>query len=228
MVRHGQASFGQANYDKLSPLGEQQAWYTGQALQTYGWEFDVFIAGDMVRQQVTAQQAAQAWDAPPPLQTRRAFNEYDAGALFAAYMPRVLAQDSALAAQRDDLFKDRRLFQKAFVQASRMWLSGASHDYKNFESWLDFRTRVRDGLADIHREFGRDVRIALFTSGGPIGVATGSALEVSDDMMIQINWTIYNASINYFTSNKQGWRLMGFNDISHLRRLNDPALLTHR
>ncbi len=228
MIRHGQASFGKANYDKLSPLGEQQARIAGRALVAQGLAFDVLVAGDMSRQQVTAEQAATAFDGAPEIQTRPAFNEYDAGSLFAAYMPRVLAQDAALAEQKDALFKDRRLFQKAFAQMTRLWLAGEPHEIENFESWQHFRQRVRDGLADIHRDFGRDARIALFTSGGPIAVATGSALGVSDDMMIQINWTIYNASFTKFQSNKNGWRLMGFNDASHMRLENDPAIITHR
>ena len=111
---------------------------------------------------------------------------------------------------------------------TRMWLAGEPHAISNFETWKHFRERVRDGLAQLHQEFERDARIALFTSGGPIAVATGSALGVSDDMMIQTNWTVYNASFTEFLSNKQGWRLMGFNNISHLRQEHDPALITHR
>ena len=228
LIRHGQASFGKANYDKLSPLGEKQSRIAGRALQAQGWVFDALIAGDMDRQQVTAQQAAAGLSVAPAIQTRPAFNEYDAAALFAAYMPRVLAQDPALAEKEKELFKDRRLFQKAFAQMTRMWLAGEPHSLTNFESWTNFRERVRDGLAEIYKDFGRDARVALFTSGGPIAVATGTALGVSDDMMIQTNWTVYNASFTEFSSNKDGWRLMGFNNISHLRRENDPDLITHR
>ena len=32
LIRHGQASFGKANYDELSDLGQQQATRLGQAL----------------------------------------------------------------------------------------------------------------------------------------------------------------------------------------------------
>ena len=110
LIRHGQASFGKTNYDKLSPLGEKQAGIAGRALRAQGWQFDALIAGDMDRQQVTAQQAAAAFTSPPPIQTRVAFNEYDAASLFAAYMPRVLAQDPALAGDEKKVLQDRRLF----------------------------------------------------------------------------------------------------------------------
>lgn len=228
MVRHGQASFGQAVYDKLSEVGKQQARIAGRALAAQSLQCDVLVSGDMLRQTVTAEQAALAFDSPPELQIDPAFNEYDAGSLFAAYMPRVLAQDPDLAAQHDSLFKDRRLFQRAFARMTRMWLAGEPHEIQNFESWKHFQQRVRDGLAALHRDNDRDARIALFTSGGPISVAAGSALGVTDDMTIQINWTVYNASFTEFQSTRAGWRLMGFNNISHLRQEHDPALITHR
>ena len=227
MVRHGQASFGQTNYDKLSPLGEQQARVAGVALRNQNLGFDMLVAGSMDRQQVTAQRVAEAFENPPALQTRPAFNEYDADALFGAYLPQVLAEDAELAANKQRLFSDRRLFQTAFARTTRLWLAGAPNNLEHFETWLQFRERVRDGLAELHHNAGRDARIALCTSGGPIAVAAGSALGASDHSIMQMNWTVYNASFTEFSSHKTGWRLMGFNNISHLRGRDNP-LVTHR
>ncbi|WBA85279.1 phosphoglycerate mutase family protein [Endozoicomonas sp. GU-1] len=54
LTRHGQASFGQHDYDCLSPLGERQAVITGEWLaQTLGKSFQLSGSGTLLRQQQT-------------------------------------------------------------------------------------------------------------------------------------------------------------------------------
>lgn len=228
LIRHGQASFGQRNYDKLSERGHQQARIAGKALNDQGLTFDALISGDMARQKATAEEAAAQMQSPPELQTRPEFNEYSAESLFAAYMPSVLAENPDLAAKNKALFTDPRLFQTTLAIITRKWLADEPHTINSLESWPQFCARVRNGLAAIHRDFGRDARIGVFTSGGPIAVAVGSAQEVTDDMIIQINWGVFNASLHEFQSNKSGWRLTGFNNISHLRQVEEPGIVTLR
>ena len=55
-VRHGQASFGQKSYDKLSELGIEQARILAQHWQALGEEFDHIYAGSLLRQQETARE----------------------------------------------------------------------------------------------------------------------------------------------------------------------------
>jgi broad specificity phosphatase PhoE len=69
LVRHGQASFGAADYDALSELGVEQARRTGEALEDR--RFDLVIAGAMRRHA----QTAEAFGATPEIDT--AWNEYD-------------------------------------------------------------------------------------------------------------------------------------------------------
>ena len=49
LIRHGQASFGAANYDRLSETGERQARLVGRHLAAAGQHFDVMLAGDLQR-----------------------------------------------------------------------------------------------------------------------------------------------------------------------------------
>ena len=49
LIRHGQASFGAANYDKLSQLGHQQARWLGEYYRARGETFDALVTGDLVR-----------------------------------------------------------------------------------------------------------------------------------------------------------------------------------
>ena len=48
LVRHGQASFGADNYDKLSPLGHKQSYVLGQYFKNKKIAFDRIITGDLV------------------------------------------------------------------------------------------------------------------------------------------------------------------------------------
>lgn len=228
LIRHGQASFGQENYDRLSEIGETQAEITGRHLAEVGAEFDVLLSGELDRQLVTAERARAAWTKAPDVTVRPAFNEYDANGLFRAYLPRVLHENPELAARQRELFQDRRLFQRAFMLVTRKWLAGEPHEIDGFESWADFRARVSDELAAIHRDYDRDARIAAFTSGGPVAASVGAALNLDPEQTIALNWRVFNAAITELHSTRNGWALQHFNDITHLRIQNDPALITHR
>jgi len=228
LIRHGQASFGQADYDVLSDRGHRQGALTGSHFAELGLRFDALLTGDMSRQVATAQAAAEAIPSPPPIERLPAFNEYDADGLFRAYLPQVLSEDAELAARKDELFRDRKVFQRAFVQVAQKWLAGEPHEVDGFEDWASFRQRVTDGLAHLHSHYDRDARIALFTSGGPVAVAVAAALGLDDWQTLEVNWTVYNASVSEFRSRKRGWRLMSFNNITHLRLRQEPELITHR
>lgn len=230
LIRHGQASFGQANYDELSPLGQRQARLTGAHLARIGAEFDVWLAGDLQRQQHTGRLAAEATTAGgvPAVQVDPAFNEYDADGIFRAYLPMVLSEQPELGQRQRELFTDQRLFQRAFEGVTAKWLADTPHDAAPFESWDRFRTRVEDGLHRLHRDHDRDARLIAFTSGGPVAVAVASCLGLSPAQTVQLNWVVHNAAVTDLRSTRTGWRLMGFNNITHLRLENDPDVITLR
>ncbi|HPB83260.1 MAG TPA: phosphoglycerate mutase family protein, partial [Spirochaetota bacterium] len=55
VIRHGQASFGKGNYDRLSETGEAQAVVAAEWLHGNGWRFDAVISGTLERQRRTAE-----------------------------------------------------------------------------------------------------------------------------------------------------------------------------
>ena len=71
LVRHGQASYGQADYDRLSPTGEQQARALGPTLAGLG--LDALFVGPLRRQQQTAAFARETAELPVP--TTRSYHE---------------------------------------------------------------------------------------------------------------------------------------------------------
>ena len=66
LVRHGQASFGAENYDKLSDLGCRQATVVGEYFRDQGIHFDAVYSGDLSRQRNTARLAIASQPADVP------------------------------------------------------------------------------------------------------------------------------------------------------------------
>jgi broad specificity phosphatase PhoE len=229
LLRHGQASFGTDNYDRLSELGRRQSEVLGRHLETLGLRFDAMYSGTMSRQIDTGRHArGQMGGGPPEVQVDPAFNEYDADGLFRAYLPRVLREHPELLKHQARLFHDRALFQQSFVAVTRYWLEGHPPEGIEMEAWPRFQSRVRDGLFGLNERHGKGQRVAIFTSGGAISVGVAAALELSAPQTLQVNFGIYNASITELKFGRGGLYLSGFNNITHLQLAGDPALITHR
>ena len=225
LVRHGQASFGGNNYDVLSPTGQRQAAVIGEHLARLDHGFDALYAGRMLRQQDTARLAGHA-----DFTVDAAFDEYDFQGILRAYLPVVAREQPELGLMQDNpynhLFNDPKLFQAVFEQSIRRWLVDGAHDGAAVETWRQFKTRVVDGLQRIAKP-GRE-RVAVFTSGGVIAVATQQALGVDDLTAFKLNWRIANASLHRYKLGSSGLSLLGYNDITHLLLQKDPKLVTFR
>lgn len=197
LVRHGQASWGAADYDVLSPLGEQQAEATGRALADLAP--DVVVHGSMLRQRRTAELAVAAagWDAAPQLDER--WNEMDHLAVLAA-QPRDFEGEP-----------DRQQFQSWFEAATTRWTSG-DHDGEYAESFPTFRDRVSAGLADL-AEAGTAV---VVTSGGPISAITTELFAAGLATYSRLAPVVINTSLTTVVSGRRGLTLVAFNEHRHL------------
>ena len=209
LVRHGQASWGAADYDVLSPLGEQQSEVLGQALARLldGAEPERLVHGTMQRQQRTAELAAKAagWSTEAAVDER--WNEMDHLAVL-ALQPRDF-----------DGEPDRAQFQAWFEAATTRWTSGA-HDADYDESFPMFRARVRDGLEALD-SVGTAV---VVTSGGPISAVTADLLAADTPTYERLAPVVVNSSVTRVVSGRRGLTLVSFNDHAHL----SADLLTYR
>jgi broad specificity phosphatase PhoE len=230
-VRHGQASFGQKNYDRLSPIGIRQAQILGEYLAGIRFAFHEAYCGEMERQRHTAAEVITGFmsagiEFPDPV-TQAAFNEYDAFAVW-KNQTRMMIQENILQPDQIDRTRtDKRQFQLLFEQIMMRWISGY-HDAPGDIRWIDFVERVQEGVSMLTSRPGSDRHIAVFTSGGPISIAMRVALALSDTKTMEISWQIMNASVSRFYFNPRGIFLAGFNDINHLVLKKDPSLLTYR
>jgi broad specificity phosphatase PhoE len=231
MIRHGQASFGEKNYDRLSPTGVLQAELVAEHWVRIGKRVDAVYVGGMKRQIDTAEALVSAYkkNRIPVTQiiSDESFDEYDSASVFEAHLPGMIQENPSLAEKLADLFNDKKVFQTLFEEAMNRWVSGV-FDRPGAITWNGFKSRVLNGVRRIMRVQGSKKTLAVFTSGGPISVVLQEALGLTDHSAMAQSWQIMNASITRFKYNAEGIALAGFNEITHLEMQNDPRLLTYR
>lgn len=204
LVRHGQASWGAADYDVLSSLGERQATVTGRVLA--GLRPDAVVHGAMRRQRRTAALVVEAagWS-DVPVVVDAAWDEMDHQAVLDAQP------------QEFEGEPDARQFQAWFEKATRRWLSG-EHDGDYVESWPAFRDRVLSGLGSLG-----DGTTVVVTSGGPVSIVAAHLLA-SPAAYERFAPVVVNASISKVVVGTRGHTLVSFNEHGHLT----GELLTYR
>ena len=233
IVRHGQASFGSDNYDKLSTIGLKQAEMTGLHLVEIGQSFSALYCGTMDRQQKTAAQIQKAYENankkfPIDCHILESLNEYDSHSVFEKLVPGLIQDEPELEAALSSITTDRRSFQILFEKIMKRWISG-KYDQQSLQTWISFKNNVVQGLNSIMTREGAKKRIMVCSSGGPIAIAVQLALGISDEKTMELTWQIQNASITRFVYNQKGeFMLSAFNDTAHLKLTKDNNLLTYR
>lgn len=231
LFRHGQASFGEDNYDKLSPNGVKQAQILARHLAQTGKSFDAIYFGEMERQQKTAQEfidyCSKNQLVTPQPTIFDAFNEYDSLAVWQALVPELSQADPSIAENAAKIAGEKKAFQRVFAKVMNRWISG-TYQATQIPNWNDFKQRVKQGLADLIARHGARKQIAIFTSGGPISVVVQAALDLTDPKTLEVSWQLMNASITRIKYNRRGIMLAVFNDVTHLELAGDERLLTYR
>ncbi len=218
LIRHGQASYGEVDYDRLSIRGQEQARALGRYLATA--RIDQLYTGPLVRQVGTATIAAEEAGNLPTPTTLQELAEYPAFDLLQHFMPKLVATDAKFAALTQT--PTRELANEAFHTILGRWARD-EWDVEGVERVTAFRARVQRGLDRIVRDVRTGARIAVVTSAGPIGVAVGLTFGATEHHMIRTSIVIRNASISElrFRSRDFDWHpervaLVGFNSTHHL------------
>ncbi len=229
LVRHGQASFGKANYDKLSELGETQCRLLGEYWTAQGLKLDAVYVGTLERQRRSLEMASLAYammgvDFPEPIVDEN-WNEYDASAMLTGSIPTVIKSHpdiAELAARlapegKPDLAANRKVFNRLLARVMSLWVEGALDGFVG-ETWAQFRDRVGAAIGRVMDEWRGGKTAAVFTSGGPVSAALQKALNSPDMESMEIGWSIYNASLSEFRYNEDKFSLVSFNAAPHLNR----------
>lgn len=223
LVRHGQASYGAANYDVLSARGVEQARALGAAWARAQVRLDALYAGPMQRQRDTARHLREAaaeagWDLPAPTEIA-GFAEYPAFELLARFLPAMAAADPELRGLVEGA-PSPALIDRAVWRMVDDWTDGRL-DTGELETFAHFAERV-SGAIDLllARHGGGGQTIAAVTSGGPIGVAARLALGLNARATVDLWRTVRNASVSDFLwrgrSGARQLSLLGWNHIDHL------------
>ena len=234
LVRHGQASFLERNYDKLSPKGEQQSRMLGEYWAQLKLGFDHVYSGPRVRQRETARLVGEAYGRaglpwPEPIVLPE-FDEFQAEVVMERTLPQLIESDSDIR-RMHQAFKDAqtrpeqfKTFQQIFEVVIGRWADGKL-PLEGIEPWADFSERVQRGLAKFPENGDRGQRIAIFSSGGPVGVAMQRALDLSTEATLKAAWMVRNCSYSEFLFSAGRFTLSSYNATPHF---TDPEFLTHR
>jgi len=209
LVRHGQASFGGADYDVLSPSGERQARRLGAALAARGIRPASVISGSMRRQRDSA--AALAGEAGWSLAVSvdAAWDEVELSGL----VPPTPAGQP----------RDREAFQDALEAGMHRW-AGAVGAPVTGESFGAFAARAESALRATAERQSRGTTTLVVTSAGVIGWLAASLLGAGVEQWIRLNRVCVNTGVTTLIAGRRGISLVAFNDHSHL----GPHEITYR
>lgn len=211
LVRHGQANsqaLTEADYDRLSPLGHQQAQWLGTYLRTTQTHHMRLYTGTLRRHAETA--AGMETGLEPVKDARLNELEYFT-------MAKALEEEHGITAP-----SEAADFVHHFPVVLQAWkddkLEGAPERFSAFE------TRVRDALSEIGAGEGPAL---VVTSGGLIGMAMRLHLGLDIPSMARLCLAIMNSSMHRLHPIAGTWSPAMFNAVPHLEAPERHSAQTH-
>ncbi|MCU7555812.1 histidine phosphatase family protein [Alteromonas sp. ASW11-19] len=206
-VRHGQASFGAADYDKLSELGIQQSRWLGEYFHRRDRGFDYAFCGNLRRHRETATAISEGLGHVPPMEFSDGLNEFDFQAVVTAYVtqhPQARPADGAPASEYYRLLK----------KSMQAWAADELDAQLLPESWLEFEDRAATVLQQLMQ--CQAERVLVVSSGGAIAMMLRHVLGYDPQTVIKMNLQIKNASFSQCLVSHSGVHLSSFNNVPHL------------
>ncbi|BDT71019.1 hypothetical protein os4_05320 [Comamonadaceae bacterium OS-4] len=205
LVRHGQASFGAADYDNLSELGHRQSVRLGEYFAGKGLQFDAVITGTLKRHAQTWAGIAQGAELTHQPLEWPGLNEYDSEAVIKAIHPTPLEKPDTPEMVRHHF----RLLRDGLTQ----WMNGVVSP-QGMPSYNDFVRGVTSALEHVRKSHTGNVLIV--SSGGPISTAVGHVLGTTPETTIELNLRIRNSSVTELAYTPKRHMLVTYNTLPHL------------
>lgn len=245
LVRHGQANSGglhtsdvadgamEETYDRLTPLGHEQAAATGRSLAVriggagrgaaeegvaqVSAAQPLVLSGPLGRQLSTAEGVHAELEAaglePQGIRTVEQWREFSSDDVLAPYFrahPAKLAEiRQAYGAARDTpggMKEHNRLLGRAIDAALREWRFTPAFD--------SFAVQVKHGFSDAMSLAMGDQPVVVVTSGGPISICAAELIGADWTRLIN---NIFTASVSVFSVRRPGKaQLLSFNEHAHL------------
>jgi len=213
LVRHAQASFGAADYDRLSDLGWRQSRWLGEYFAERGATFDHVVRGSLRRHAETLAGLGEGMGRTLQAEEDARLDEYDSHALLRAHTGGKGLQGA-----------DRRAHFRALREAMYAWtdgtLAGSAH-----EPFAAFRARVLAALDAVRS--GRGERVLVISSGGPISTILAKVLKMPARGVVDLNLQTRNTGITELRAGVRAIQCVSFNNIPHLDRPDRAGALTY-
>lgn len=217
LVRHGQASFGAADYDQLSARGHEQCRHLGAYWRERGQRFDAVFTGTLRRHQQSLAGIVEGYGEDLPAVALPGLNEYDSEAVVRAIHPEPLGAPSDPEAVKQHF----RLLRQGLLA----WMRGETAPV-GMPTHADFAAGVADAL-DRVRALGVGRQVLIVSSGGPISTAVAQVLDAPAETCVELNLRIRNSAVTEFAFNPRRHHLVTFNTLPHLDSAETRALATH-
>ncbi len=199
-VRHGQASFGTADYDRLSPLGHQQSEWLGAHLAANAQKFDRVICGSLRRHRETLAGLRKNMALGDVIEDPR-LNEMNYHSMEDAFRAANPREDPRTAEALEAMFRE----------VMHAWDADTIRGVG--ESLAHFQARVMQAIA-AHALPGQ--KILVVSSGGPKCVLMRHVLNLGIAALTELILKTYNASYSRFEVTSARLRLLSFNAVPHL------------
>ncbi len=199
LVRHGQANSearDETGYDKLSPLGHQQAKWLGAWLRAHEAPFDTVLMGSLIRHRETADGIGPVGAAPVVDDRLNELDYFNLAQAHAAHTNQPPPTAETFVTHIQEIME---AWQRAEIQGN--------------ESYASFETRVAEVL-DLAATPGK--RVLCVTSGGVIGMMVRHLLDLDAARMAHLLVPIRNSSLHRVAVLDQATILAGFNATPHL------------
>ena len=230
VIRHGQASFGAENYDKLSDLGCRQATVLGHYLRDCKIHFDAAYSGDLQRQRKTAELALASQPGAVSHTIDARFNEVRNDEQLKVLVPEVIKTNEPIRALMEKGLSASKDYQKVIEAVFNYWVSEQCNE-PGIQSWEEYSSAVHAALAEVIQAQGSGKTVGIFTSGGTIATIVAHVLGLDGAHTYSFYEPVINCSVTRLFYSSRKVSLSYFNDHSFLDVLgqqNDEALLSYR
>lgn len=203
LVRHGQASYGTADYDRLSETGARQSRRLGESLTRSLATAPAITSGALVRQLSTADHlvASAHWLGAVNVDPR--WNEFDHAHFLSDRMTGFGGLESGA-------------FQDELEIGMREWSLGKVTGSAP-ETFDDFRRRTEAALDHLVAGPSGSVAVVV-TSAGVISWIAAVLLGGGVEQWIRLNRVCVNSAVTKVVGGRRGAALVTFNDHGHLER----------
>lgn len=216
LVRHGQASFGAADYDQLSELGARQCRRLGEYFRQRGQRFDHVLRGSLRRHAQSLAAIEEGLGEALPALEFPELNEYDSIALIRT----VYSGELHKARTPEEYRQHFRWLREGLVQ----WIEGRSRP-QGMVSYAEFSAGIAAALEHV-RSHGAE-QVLLVSSGGPIATAVAQVMGAPDSAIIELNLRIRNSALTEFSFTPKRHVLHAFNHLPHLEGAEHEGWVTY-